>query len=29
MEISRLLSVFETFESEDNALASFTREAQA
>ena len=29
MEISKLLDVFETFESEDHALASFTREAQA
>ena len=29
MEISRLLSVFEAFESEERALASFTREAQA
>lgn len=29
MEISKLLSVFETFESEDKALASFSREAQA
>jgi anti-sigma B factor antagonist len=29
MEISKLLDVFETFESEEHALASFTREAQA
>jgi anti-sigma B factor antagonist len=29
MEISKLLDVFETFESEEKALASFTREAQA
>lgn len=29
MEISKLLGVFETFESEDKALASFSREAQA
>ena len=29
MEISKLLDVFETFESEEQALASFPREAQA
>jgi hypothetical protein len=29
MEISKLLDVFEIFDSEDDALASFTHEAQA
>ena len=29
MEISKLLDVFETFEAEEHALASFTHEAQA
>jgi anti-sigma B factor antagonist len=29
MEITKLLDVFETFGSEEQALASFTREAQA